>query len=36
MLADHPGLRLAASRVALPFTDHTDGAYAARLEWENG
>jgi 16S rRNA (cytosine967-C5)-methyltransferase len=36
VLADHPGLRLAASRVVLPFTDHTDGAYAARLEWANG
>ena len=34
VLADHSGLRLAASRVALPFADHTDGAYAARLDLE--
>jgi 16S rRNA (cytosine967-C5)-methyltransferase len=31
-LADHPGFRLVASRDALPFRDHTDGAFAARIE----
>ncbi|MCF7731127.1 MAG: 16S rRNA (cytosine(967)-C(5))-methyltransferase RsmB [Akkermansiaceae bacterium] len=30
-LADHPALRLEAHRAALPFADHTDGAFAARL-----
>ena len=28
-LADHPELELRATRDALPFRDHTDGAYAA-------
>lgn len=32
-LADHPRLRLTGTRQALPFSDHTDGAFAARLEW---
>ena len=31
-LADQPGLQLHSSRDALPFRDHTDGAFAARLE----
>jgi 16S rRNA (cytosine967-C5)-methyltransferase len=31
-LADHPELKLTASRQILPFRDSTDGAYAARLE----
>jgi len=31
-LADHPDLQLAGTRRALPFADHTDGAFAARLE----
>jgi 16S rRNA (cytosine967-C5)-methyltransferase len=35
-LADHPALRLAATRSALPFTDHTDGAFAARIERPDG
>jgi 16S rRNA (cytosine967-C5)-methyltransferase len=32
LLADHPELRLIESRSALPFRDHTDGAFAARIE----
>jgi 16S rRNA (cytosine967-C5)-methyltransferase len=28
----HPELRLTGKRRALPFTDHTDGSFAARLE----
>jgi len=31
-LADHPDFQLSATREALPFRDHTDGAFAARLE----
>ncbi len=31
-LADHPGLHLHSTREALPFRDHTDGAFAARIE----
>jgi 16S rRNA (cytosine967-C5)-methyltransferase len=31
-LADHPELRLAATREALPFRDKSDGAFAARIE----
>jgi 16S rRNA (cytosine967-C5)-methyltransferase len=31
-LADHPKLKLTATRDALPFRDHTDGAFAARIE----
>ena len=31
-LADHPELRLAGTRQALPHRDGTDGAFAARLE----
>lgn len=31
-LADNPQLRLHATRQALPFRDHTDGAFAARIE----
>ena len=31
-LADHPELRLVSTRDALPFRDHTDGAFAARIE----
>jgi len=31
-LADHPGLHLLSTREALPFRDHTDGAFAARIE----
>jgi 16S rRNA (cytosine967-C5)-methyltransferase len=31
-LADHPELKLVASRAILPFRDHTDGAFAARVE----
>jgi 16S rRNA (cytosine967-C5)-methyltransferase len=31
-LADHPELKLTATRDALPFRDHTDGAFAARIE----
>ena len=31
-LADHPELELTAAREALPFRDHTDGAYAARIQ----
>jgi 16S rRNA (cytosine967-C5)-methyltransferase len=31
-LADHPELRLTATREALPFRDGTDGAFAARIE----
>ena len=31
-LADHPELELRATREALPFRDHTDGAFAARIE----
>ena len=31
-LADHPEFELIASRDALPFRDHTDGAFAARIE----
>jgi 16S rRNA (cytosine967-C5)-methyltransferase len=31
-LADHPELELKATREALPFRDHTDGAFAARIE----
>ena len=35
-LADHPELELKATREALPFRDHTDGAFAARIERSNG
>jgi 16S rRNA (cytosine967-C5)-methyltransferase len=31
-LADHPDLTLHATREALPFRDHSDGAFAARIE----
>lgn len=31
-LADHPELQLVSTREALPFRDHTDGAFAARIE----
>ena len=31
-LAEHPQLRLHSTRQALPFRDHTDGAFAARIE----
>ena len=31
-LADHPDLRLHSTREALPFRDHTDGAFAARIQ----
>lgn len=31
-LKGHPDFRLAGTRRALPFVDHTDGAFAARLE----
>jgi 16S rRNA (cytosine967-C5)-methyltransferase len=31
-LADHPELRLTSTRDALPFREHTDGAFAARIE----
>jgi 16S rRNA (cytosine967-C5)-methyltransferase len=31
-LADHPELMLHSIRVALPFRDHTDGAFTARIE----
>jgi 16S rRNA (cytosine967-C5)-methyltransferase len=31
-LADHPELQLHSTRVVLPFRDHTDGAFAARIE----
>ncbi len=31
-LADHPQLRLHSTRQALPFRDHTDGAFAARID----
>lgn len=31
-LAAHPELHLAATRVVLPFSDHSDGAFAARIE----
>ena len=31
-LADHPELKLRSTREALPFRDHTDGAFAARIE----
>ena len=34
-LADHPELELRAIRDALPFRDHTDGAFAARIEWKS-
>jgi 16S rRNA (cytosine967-C5)-methyltransferase len=34
-LADHPELELRATRDALPFRDHTDGAFAARIEWKS-
>ena len=34
-LADHPELELRATREALPFRDHTDGAFAARIEWKS-
>ncbi len=32
-LADHPQLELKGTREALPFRDHTDGAFAARIEF---
>lgn len=31
-LADHPEFELTATRQALPFRDHTDGAFAARIQ----
>ncbi len=31
-LTDHPGLSLTATREALPFRDHTDGAFAACIQ----
>ena len=34
-LAAHPELELRATREALPFRDHTDGAFAARIEWKS-
>jgi 16S rRNA (cytosine967-C5)-methyltransferase len=34
-LADHPELELRVTRDALPFRDHTDGAFAARIEWKS-
>ena len=32
-LAEHPELRLHSTRTALPFRDHTDGAFTARIEY---
>lgn len=32
VLAEHPALRLTASRAVVPITDPSDGAYAARLD----
>jgi len=32
-LAAHPDLTLHSTREALPFRDHTDGAFAARIGW---
>lgn len=34
-LAAHPELSLHSTRQALPFRDHTDGAFAARIEWKS-
>ena len=34
-LTDHPELELRGTREALPFRDHTDGAFAARIEWKS-
>ena len=31
-LADHPELQLHSTRTALPFRDHTDGAFTARID----